>query len=266
MPTLSEKERAARFKYKGRVEKAVEKLTSLLEHPPEGYETKNLNRQLIEDLVECFQMMTASEIKFGASADTVGVEFLIPVRDRFLKSVGPQDSAEKFGEKAFYDWIDEETDRRDDEKRMRKVTRNAFCKNVLGAQMANPRWAWVGVKEGMNGEPGALYIFGWAHKVNRNGNGTLELFHQHVSSDGKGRKRPGHRDALEKLDRVQSGELLPFIVWQRAEDEENTTGSNAVKSINGLYVTACDLFVDDKGFWNARLENDVRLSACNPSG
>ncbi len=44
-----------------------------------------------------------------------------------------------------------------------KITRNAFCDQVLGAKLTNSRWGWVGVKEGESGEKGALYLFGWEH-------------------------------------------------------------------------------------------------------
>ena len=131
------------------------------------------------------------------------------------------------------------------------MSRNAFCEQVLGALLTNSRWGWVGVKEPSDTEIGELYIFGWEHNRNRDGENTLGLFSAEVGLDNNGRRRPGHRDALEKIERVQSRELTPYIVWQTAIDPKSS--SKTIESLNGEFVTACDLYIDHKGYWTAKL-------------
>ena len=139
-----------------------------------------------------------------------------------------------------------------------KLTRNQFCENVLGAKLTNSRWGWVGAKEGRNGEQGSLYLFGWEHNKGRDGENTVGLFHKNVGVDAKGRRRPGHRDALEKIERVITGELKPYIVWQTAADP--TAAPKTIESINGGYVSSCELYIDDKGYWTAKLLDQISLT------
>ena len=138
-----------------------------------------------------------------------------------------------------------------------KLTRNAFCETILGAELANPRWGWVGVKEPESDEPGALYIFGWEHNRGTDGPDTVGLFHSKLEVDERGRRRPGHRDALEKIQRAITGELKPFVVWQTAVDPESDR--KRIESINGDYVSEVDLYIDKNGFWTGRIGNPVRL-------
>jgi hypothetical protein len=96
-----------------------------------------------------------------------------------------------------------------------------------------------------------LYLFGWEHNKNRDGEGTVGFFHREVSVDANGRRRPGHRDALEKIERVVAGELKPFIVWQTAVDP--TVTPKTIESINGDYVSECTLYLDEKDYWTAKV-------------
>jgi hypothetical protein len=137
------------------------------------------------------------------------------------------------------------------------MTRNAFCERVLEAKLTNVRWGWVGVKESETDEPGALYIFGWERNKGRDGEGTVGFFDSGVNVDQNGRRRPGHRDALEKIERVRNGELEAFVVGQRAVDPNVTP--KTIDTIKAEFVTRCELYVDDKGYWTGKLQDNVAL-------
>ncbi len=107
------------------------------------------------------------------------------------------------------------------------------------------------MKKSSDTEDGEFYIFGWEHNKNRDGENTVGLFSKEVGLDNNGRRRPGHRDALEKIERVQSGELKPYIAWQTAIDPK--ASPRTIESLNSEFVTACDLYIDQKGYWTAKL-------------
>ena len=256
MPPLTASERVARHRYLGRVEKAIEKLVALTDNMPSNFDIRSIDRDLLDALIDGFALMTGSSPEFTIKEDQIGIQFLVPVRDGFLKNLEyPQD--EKFALRAYYQWVEEGIERQIVDKNMKRMTRNAFCKEVLGAEMANPRWAWVGVKERKGNKPGSLFIFAWEHDLNQIENGYFGLFPAEVSVDKNNRKRPGHRDALSKIERVQSGELIPYIVWQTAADPK--AAIKKIEGINGLYITECELFEDKDSYWNAKLGNEIRL-------
>ena len=265
--TLSDAERAANYRYAGRVEKTIEKLWELLENPPEKYRE---NFGLMPNRGE------AADLLFSCAARIYNTDWRCTETEKgelAIEIVLPDALPDGETEESFRRSTDAEWDAwarykqlsstqpRPHRGRALKMTRNAFCEQILGANLTNPRWGWVGVKEGMDGEKGALYLFGWEHNKDRDGQGTVRFFHQEVGVDANGRRRPGHRDALEKIGRVICGELKPYIVWQKAEDPEVTP--KTIESINAEYVSEVELYVDSEGFWTGRIGKSVQLPSAH---
>ncbi|MEH6585036.1 MAG: hypothetical protein V7720_00685 [Halioglobus sp.] len=255
--TSTDAERAARYRYAKRLEKTANKLHDLLKNAPSKYKEdfRLLPFDIDYILFDCVSEVLDAPVEYVDEGERVGVRFMLDMEY-------PTEEA-----------VDEINEEVNDFQRWRnalsakslsgnsavalKMTRNAFCDRVLGAELANSRWGWVGVKEGESGKQGALYLFGWEHNKGRDGEGTVGLFHKEVGVDVNGRRRPGHRDALEKIERVLSGELKPYIVWQTAEDP--TAKRKTIASFNGAYVSECELYVDKSDWWVGRVGSSVSL-------
>ncbi len=225
----------------------------IIDNKPEGV---SFPPALDLDLIDCLEMVLNKSAEWVETEDGVGFQFILPL-DPDLPELQPETVLElnpKF--LAYEAWKKEKAAAQQQSKKV-AMSRNAFCEEVLKATLTNPRWGWVGVKEGKGGERGALYLFAWEHNRCRDGEGTVGLFHSEVSTDANGRRRPGHRDALEKIDRVQAGELIPYVVWQAAEDPN--ASKKIIESMNAEFITACELYIDGKGFWNALLGKDVHV-------
>lgn len=244
-------ERAARYRYAKRLQKTADKLYDLLKSAPPKY--KEDYRLLPFDidflLFDCVSEVLNTPVEFIGEGDRIGVRFMLEME--YPSEAENAEAAEEALDYQYWKKAMEAMSLAAKAPAALKMTRNAFCEQVLEAKLANSRWGWVGVKEGSEGQPGSLYLFGWEHNKGCDGEGTVGFFHKEVGVDGNGRKRPGHRDALEKIERVQSGELKPFVVWQKADDPAATV--KKIESINGVFVSECDLYIDDKGYWTGRI-------------
>jgi hypothetical protein len=257
---LSDKERASTYRYAGQVQRAAEKVLELIEHPPAKYQESFRLMPDRGDVAE--RLFDAASRLWNSDWHINEIDGVLTVSIPLLDAELPADD---FGNVASD--VHEEMDLYEKFVAMGsmppksyglKMTRNAFCEQVLEAKLTNSRWGWVGVKESGTHEPGALYIFGWEHNKERDGEGSVGFFHSEVSVDpNTGRRRPGHRDALEKIARVQNDELEAFVVWQNAVDPSATP--KTIDSINGEFVTRCELYIDDNGYWTGRLLDNVAL-------
>ena len=258
---MSDKERAAAYRYADQIKGAAEKLLKLVENPPYKYQN---SFRLMPGRVEAAEtIVAAAAALWNSDWRIIDVEGAIAAAIMLPDSEFPRDpsgnlTADASAELDLYERYTA-LNQRPAKSGGLKMTRNAFCERVLNARLANPRWGWVGVKESETEDPGALFIFAWEHNKRRNGEGTVGFFHRDVSVDeNTGRRRPGHRDALEKIGRAVSGELETFVVWQTAVDAAATPKS--IESINGEYVTRCDLYLDEAGYWTGALREDISLS------
>ncbi|MDC0361771.1 hypothetical protein OAN12_01845 [Halioglobus sp.] len=259
---LSDAERAQNYRYAARVEKTIDKLWELLSNPPEKYQGQFFlmpNRgEAADALFSCAALIYDSDWRCTETKQgELAIEIILP------ESLPDGETEASFVESQEKEWDAWDRYKKVASAKPRKssalkITRNAFCDQVLGAKLTNSRWGWVGVKEGESGEKGALYLFGWEHNKGRDGEGTIGFFHKEVGLDANGRRRPGHRDALEKIERVLAGELKPYIVWQTAEDP--TAKRKTIESFNGAFISECELYLDDSGWWTGRIGDPVSLS------
>ena len=245
---MTSKERVKRFRYAKSLENSLAKLQRLVSTAPPDFE---FPVELELGLIDLLGNAVGVEPEFVQTANHVGFQFMLDktqeideITEETILSLS--DDVKSYGE-----WKGKEVSKKATARIHQKMSRNKFCEQVLGASLTNPRWGWVGVKEPSETAKGELYLFGWHHNKGRDGKNTVGLFSEDVSIDSNGRRRPGHRDALEKIQRVQAGELEPFIVWQTAIDPEASPKS--IESLNGEFVTACHLYVDKKGYWTAQL-------------
>jgi len=248
MSPMTSKERVARFRYAKSLETTVSKLQRLITEAPSDFQYPP---EVEFCLIDMLGGVIGVEAEFIETEDHLGFRFMLAKEEGF-EEIGEETVLKLSPEiSEYYEWRENKASKAATVKTHQKMNRNAFCEQVLGAQLANSRWGWVGVKEPTDTEEGELYIFGWEHNRNRDGENTLGLFSKEVGFDNNGRRRPGHRDALEKIERAQSGELKPYIVWQTAIDPE--ASPRTIESLNGEFVTACDLYIDQKGYWTAKL-------------
>ena len=258
MPPLSDAERAKHYRYATQLMNAVGKLGRLMDEMPEKYR-KNPHLLPVElefDLLIIMNRLYQSEFDFME----IDGEQYVAWKTRPILAENDIDQLESDVEiESFQKYIgnvraSSVPAQEPKATNALKMTRNAFCEQVLGAKLANARWGWVGIKEKQDEADGALYLFGWESKLDGD---TLVLFHKEVGVDNNGRRRPGHRDALEKIGRAVAGELTPYVVWQTAVDPE--VSPKTIESINGDYITECELFINDDGFWAARLLRNLTL-------
>jgi hypothetical protein len=247
MNAMTSKERVSRFRLKQSIEKTVAKLQRLVEQTPEDLV---FGPEIECTLIDVLGVIVGAPAEWVETHDQIGFRFMQDkgeegqIDDDQLLRLSPEITE-------YMEWKERQAEKASKVKSYQKLTRNAFCEQVLSAHMANPRWGWVGVKETETSEPGALYLFAWEHNIGRDGEGTVGLFSKEVGLDKHGRRRAGHRDALEKIERVRSGELKPFVVWQRAV--EPNANPRVVEGFNAEFVNACDLYIDEKGYWIAKL-------------
>jgi hypothetical protein len=248
MSPMTSRERVARFRYAKSLETTLAKLQRLITEVPSDF---SYPPDVELCLIDVLGSVVGVEAEFVETEKHFGFQFMLEKSEE-LEGIGENTVLRLSPEASeYYEWRENEASKAATVKAHENMTRNAFCEQVLGARLANPRWGWVGVKEPTDTEEGELYIFGWEHNRNRDGENTLGLFSKEVSLDDNGRRRPGHRDALEKIERAQSGELKPYIVWQSAVEPK--ASSKTIENLNGEFVTACDLYIDQKGYWTANL-------------
>lgn len=255
---MSDAKRAAKYRWAHRMERAMGKVTELIAAMPQKYKDNRSSSPVETEwlLWECLADLLKTDIEFVKEGEQEYVRFKIPNFGLNFGLYGKEQT------KAIIDYEEYVDAKRHAQKERAspvqvKSSRNAFCVNQLGAKLANLRWGWVGMEEELDGNPGKLYLFAWEHNKGVDGEGTVRLFHEKVSVDPNGRKRPGHRDALEKIGRAQRDELTPYVVWQKAQDPSETP--KKIEFINGSFVSRVDLYVDGEGYWTGRLCEDVPI-------
>lgn len=266
MAPLSSTERARRARYASRLNRALDRIEELLGEMPHDFDIRRIESLHDVTLIQMLAVILQRPPEFSISDSHIRIAFNIPVSDQFLAEMEAWDLPDNIdlGYHAYNQWMLQENSDRQYE---RKLSRGAFCKEYLQADMANPRWSWVGIREASLDNPGALFLFAWEHEYNFMSNDTqaITLFPSEIDNESGKRKHPGHRDALDKIRRVSSGELQPYIVWQAAKDE--TVERPELAGIQAEFVNNCQLKIDTHGNWVALVGNPVEIDELNdPSG
>jgi hypothetical protein len=255
---MSDAERAANYRWAQRMEKALGKVQTLIAATPKKYKD-NPGLSPVEtewELWNCLEELLETDIEFQKEGEAEYVRFKIP---NFGRNFGRYTRGQLSAIADYDTYIEAKhfnLAQRASPAQV-KTSRNEFCKNVLGAELTNLRWGWVGIKEVKKGNTGELFIFAWEHNKGSDGEGTVRLFHKDASVDANGRKRPGHRDALQKIERAVQGEFIPFVVWQVAQEINETP--KKIEFINSSFVSRVELYVDEEGFWTGKICEDIPI-------
>jgi len=281
MPPLSDKERSRRYRYASQLERAADKLMRLLQEPPEGMHVDSIeNSDTLATVMDCLvYLMGADGNEWVEGEDRDGMLFYHKKAENNFSSIkSPLSKLITFDDESF-----EGADLRcmpDDTlinlhpdyvsflnyKKSIKPNRSAlkipkikFCREVLTAQMTNPRSGWVGTREPDAEHEGSIFVFSWEHLLNNLDSEELEIdiFPSEVGLSESGSKSAGYRDALEKIKLGIENHFTFYIVWQKAtnESEEVLIG----ESINGEFLTRFEPILTDANVWRARLIEHIKI-------
>ncbi len=254
---LSGAERVAQHRWATNLQKTLEKAQRLLKETPQKYRDQPWTIPIEPDgeLFDCLEIFLGTEPEFLVEQGVSFVRFKLTDYTTMLPADddGFEDYLNEINSyEAYLDSKVQVRTQSEMDSKNRKLSRNAFTKGVLKADLANPRWGWVGVKEPDHDLPGELYFFAWEHNRDQDVDRSVKLFSGEVSTDENGRKRPGHRDALEKISLIADEGYVPFVVWQTAVDD--SAARKKIESINSRFVSECQaIYQDQEGTWHARL-------------
>lgn len=225
---------------------------------PPNFDVRRLDLTHDLNLINMLGYLLQQPAEYSVKTDHIDICFRIPVSAKFISdeiSQLPTDE-DDLGYYIYNQWVNREIEERQYES---KMSRGAFCEHYLNAKMANPRWSWVGVKEPKKNKKGALFLFAWEHDFDFSNLSTqvINLFPSELSNLEGRRRHPGHRDALDNIERVLRDELTPYIVWQKAKDK--TSERPALAGIVIETANECTLKKDAEDNWTAVVGKTIAL-------
>jgi hypothetical protein len=249
---MSNKEVVARHRFAGNLETAIARLHDLvIDRMPDDFDVRTIERDSIGDLIESLAKLLDAEEKLDVSSDSIVKSFVIPVDPKFISSI-PKAPKGDYVERVYIGWIEEGYLFGEEEKHLKKMPMGKFSEKFLKATMTNPRWSWIARKVGANNKLDTLYLFVWDLRSL-----PIVLFPKQQIRNEKGRRHPGHAEALAAIDEALKEKAKIKIVWKipKKPDDEKPK----LKGINGLFVTDCKVYVDKEKNWCAEILGDERI-------
>ena len=262
MVPLSDKERAHRYRYATQLERTADKLLRLVLNPPEGMSPNSPEHMTTHAVVmDCLvALMGADGNEWYEDQDRRGMLFYYERSEDDPPSWSelPDDALLQLNPDLveYIDWKEKNKPSRT----ALKLSKIKFCREILTAEMANPRWSWVGIRKTDEQNEGSIFIFSWSHLLNNLDpeNPVIDLFSNEVLLTNSGRKSPGHRDALEKLHFGIENKYTFYIVWQNAVDESAEVLKGT--SINGEFLTIFEPNLNEDNIWQAKLSGHCEIN------
>ena len=281
MPPLSDKERARRYRYAHQLERAAHKLMRLVQAPPEGMSANSIEHSdTLVTVMDCLVgLMGADGNEWVKGEDRDGMLFfhkkdendfpliksplekVITCVDESLEGMDWAGMPDDTLVGLHPDYVSYLTykERAKSNRSALKISKMKFCREVLTAQMTNPRSGWVGSRMPDAEHEGSIFVFSWEHLLNNLDSEGLEvdIFPSEVGLSESGRKSAGYRDALEKIKLGIENHFTFYIVWQKATNESDEVLIG--KSINGEFLTRFEPILTDTNVWRARLIDHIKI-------
>jgi hypothetical protein len=258
MPLLTAAERARRYRLVERLETALERLDTVVGDLPPDFDPAKLDIDVTLDfsLITALSIVLRTNCAFKVIPGGVSLEFPIPVRQQVIDETCSREgvTAENRAEQIYLHWSRNEMVERSYTEAMSK---QQFAQSFLGATLKSPKWGWVAVREGADGEAGQLFLFCWEHDSPFTGDirRPIRLFEATPRLTKNGTPHLGHQDAIRQAERAANGELTPHIVWMSAVD--STADHPKLRGYDQSMLTRCSLSISDDANWIAQPEDNV---------